>query len=105
MSASEEIETFTRHLSITTFRYKPRGFDSDSQKEYLNKLNQRLLDRLQAGGEVFPSNAVLNGNFLLRICIVNFRTTLKDLQMLVSIVLREGKLVHEEMQKEKSLAS
>ena len=105
MSATEEIETFTQHLSITTFRYRPRGLDSDSQKEYLNKLNQQLLDRLQAGGEVFPSNAVLNGNFLLRICIVNFRTTLKDLQALLSIVLTEGKLIHEEMQKEKSLAS
>jgi aromatic-L-amino-acid/L-tryptophan decarboxylase len=105
MKASEEIEPFTQHLSITTFRYKPRGLDGDSQKEYLNKLNQQLLDRLQAGGEVFPSNAVLNGIFLLRICIVNFRTKFKDLQALISIVLREGKLIHEEMQKETSLAS
>src|SRR5207237_10136546 len=52
MTATEEIETFTQHISITTFRYRPRGLDSDSQKEYLNKLNQQLLDRLQAGGEV-----------------------------------------------------
>jgi len=59
------------------------------------------LNRLQAGGEVFPSNAVVNGNFLLRVCIVNFRTRLSDLQLLPAIVLREGKLIHDKMQKEK----
>jgi glutamate/tyrosine decarboxylase-like PLP-dependent enzyme len=97
----EEIETFTQSLSITTFRYKPAGVDAGDQKEYLNELNQSLLNRLQAGGEVFPSNAVVNGNFLLRVCIVNFRTRLSDLQLLPAIVLREGKLIHDKMQKEK----
>lgn len=105
MQATAEIETFTQHLSITTFRYKPEDVDSDSEKDYLNKLNQQLLDRLQANGEVFPSNAVLNGNFLLRICIVNFRTTPADLEALISIVLREGKAIHEQMRKEKTYVS
>ncbi len=99
----EEIETFTQNLSITTFRYKPAGVDPDIESEYLNQLNQSLLNRLQAGGEVFPSNAVLNGNFLLRVCIVNFRTRLSDIESLPAIVLREGKLIHEQMQKEKNL--
>jgi aromatic-L-amino-acid decarboxylase len=105
LSRNEEIEAFTQHLSITTFRYKPVDIDSRSKQEYLNKLNQSLLDRLQAGGEVFPSNAVLDGNFLLRICIVNFRTRLSDLETFLVILLREGKLIHDQMQKEKTFVS
>ena len=100
----KEIETFTRHLSITTFRYKPAGIDPLTEPDYLNKLNQALLNKLQSGGEVFPSNAVVNGHFLLRVCIVNFRTRLSDIQSLPEIVLKEGRLIHEQMQKEKSIS-
>ncbi|HTB24480.1 MAG TPA: aspartate aminotransferase family protein [Puia sp.] len=95
----KEIETFSRHLSIATFRYKPDGVETDSEKEYLNKLNQSLLNKLQSGGEVFPSNAVLDGNFLLRVCIVNFRTKLHDLEILPEIVIKEGRMIHEQMLK------
>ena len=97
----KEIEIFSRHLSIATFRYKPESVDADSEQEYLNKLNQALLNRLQSGGEVFPSNAVLDGNFLLRVCIVNFRTKLHDLEILSKIVIREGRIIHEQMLKTK----
>jgi hypothetical protein len=60
-------------------------------------LNQTLLNKLQSGGEVFLSNAVINGNFLLRVCIVNFRTTLRDIQALANIVVREGRIVEKEL--------
>jgi len=79
---------------------KPVGIDAQRDQEYLNNLNQAILNKLQSGGEVFPSNAVLNGNFLLRVCIVNFRTCLSDVEALPAIVLKEGKLLHEQMQKE-----
>jgi aromatic-L-amino-acid/L-tryptophan decarboxylase len=105
LNGHKEIETFTQNLSITTFRYKPAGVDGNTEKEYLNKLNQSLLNRLQAGGEVFPSNAVLDDNFLLRACFVNFRTRFSDIEALPAIILREGKLLHEQMQKEKALVS
>ena len=93
-----EIEAFTRHLSIVTFRYNPIDKTAHADPEYLNKLNQALLNRLQSGGEVFPSNAVLDGKFLLRVCIVNFRTSIRDIRSLPDIVLREGRIVHEQMQ-------
>jgi len=101
LNETKEIETCTQHLSITTFRYKPPDIDSNDQ-EYLNKLNQALLNRLQAGGEVFPSNAVVNENFLLRVCIVNFRTRLSDIESFPAIVLKEGRLIHEEMIRKKT---
>jgi glutamate/tyrosine decarboxylase-like PLP-dependent enzyme len=99
-----ELEVFTHHLSITTFRYKPAGMDPLAEQDFLNKLNTALLNKLQQGGEVFPSNAVINGNFVLRVCIVNFRTRLSDINSLPAIVVREGKRVEEEMRLEKQNA-
>ena len=95
LEASPEIETFTQHLSIVTFRYCPK--EAKGNQEYLNKLNQELLDKLQFGGEIFPSNAIIDGSFLLRICIVNFRTQLEDMSSLVEIVLKEGNILHKKM--------
>ena len=97
----KEIETFSQHLSITTFRFKPAGVHAETEQEYLNKLNQAILNSLQSGGEVFLSNAVLDGNFLLRACIVNFRTSLSDIKSLPAIILKEGYLIHEQMMKER----
>ncbi len=77
-----ELEAFTTSLSITTFRYHPRN------AEDLNALNERLLDRIQKSGELFLSNAVINGQFALRACFVNFRTQPADIAAIPKIVLR-----------------
>jgi hypothetical protein len=63
---------------------------TEAAESYLNALNDELLQRLKAGGEAFVSNAVLRGTFLLRACIVNFRTTLAHVQALPGIVARLG---------------
>lgn len=94
-----ELEAFTQSLSITTFRYVPLGMSRDDPEntEYLNRLNQVLLDRLQAGGEAFLSNAVIKGRFALRSCIVNFRTTLTDVEQIPQIVLALGRQADAEL--------
>jgi hypothetical protein len=81
------------------FRYVPPGLEpGDEQVErYLNDLNTELLDRLESGGEVFLSNAVIGGRFLLRACIVNFRTRLDDIEALPAIVKRVGAEVDTEL--------
>jgi hypothetical protein len=50
-----------------------------------------LLTRLQASGEAYLSNAVVHGKFALRACIVNFRTSLGDIEALLPIIVRMGK--------------
>jgi aromatic-L-amino-acid decarboxylase len=94
-----ELEAVTQGLSITTFRFVPRDLKprAAEEQEYLNKLNTELLTRLQAGGEAFVSNAVVRGNFVMRACIVNFRTTLEDVEALPGIVARIGRQVDREM--------
>lgn len=94
--AHAEIEAISQRLSITTLRYVPldRAGDSPENEKYLNTLNETLLNNLQKGGEVFLSNAIVNGKYCLRACIVNFRTSEKDIEEIVSIIVREGRKVH-----------
>ena len=90
-----ELEAFTHSLSIATFRYVPSDLKSGSEKteDYLNQLNTELLTRLQNSGEAYISNAVMDGKFALRACIVNFRTSLADIEALPEIVIRMGREV------------
>ena len=94
-----ELEACTQGLSITTFRYVPRGIQAGSAaaEEYLNKLNEELLTRLQRSGETFLTNAVIRGKFVLRACFVNFHSTLADVEALPGIVTRIGAEVDAEL--------
>ena len=96
------LEALTCSLSITTFRYVPDDLPTgfDRTESYLNELNEELLDRLQSGGEAFVSNAMVGGKYALRSCIVNFRTSLKDIEVLPEIVVRLGKEVDAELRPE-----
>ena len=89
-----ELEAVTQSLSIATLRYVPVDGKDET---YLNKLNEKLLNTLQQGGEVFPSNAVVDNKYCIRACIVNFRTTRKDIEEIVEIIVREGRKLHAEM--------
>ena len=88
-----ELEAFTNSLSITTFRYRPTGLSSGDEKvePYLNQLNSELLTHLQESGEMYVSNAVIGGKFVLRACIVNFRSSLADVDALPVAVVRMGR--------------
>ncbi len=87
-----ELDALTQGLSITTFRYVPPDLKRDESdlESYLNDLNRELLTRLQQGGEAYLSNAIIGGKYALRACIVNFRTTLQDVEALLPIVVRIG---------------
>lgn len=97
-----ELEAVTQHLSIATLRYVPEGYRKNEKKDetYLNKLNEELLNELQKGGEVFLSNAVVAGKYCLRACIVNFRTSKKDILETIEIIVSEGRRVHNKLKDE-----
>ena len=88
-----DLEPLSTNLSITTFRYAPARLRAQGNDEYLNRLNTGILARLQSGGSVYPSNALVNGKYAIRICIVNFRTTDADISMLPELVVQTGKEV------------
>jgi glutamate/tyrosine decarboxylase-like PLP-dependent enzyme len=100
-AAHPELEAATRDLSIATFRYVPEDLRARAGEpavaEYLNALNEELMGRLMAGGELFVSNARVAGRFLLRACIVNFRTAERDVDAVPGIVARRGRETDEEL--------
>jgi len=99
-----EIEALTQSLSIATFRFVPEGLGAGGERseEYLNALNNELLTRIQNSGEAYVSNAVINGKFALRACIVNFRTTVADIDALPALVVKLGRELDAEMRPELS---
>jgi aromatic-L-amino-acid/L-tryptophan decarboxylase len=95
VGAHPELEACTQGLSITAFRYVPTDLRPQSKTAdadaYLNALNEALLERIQASGEAFVSNAVVRGQYLLRACVVNFHTRAADVEALPEIVVRLGR--------------
>jgi len=95
------LEPLTHHLSITTLRYVPRDLrvspGSKTAEDYLNCLNQRLLDAIEKSGEAFISNAVIDGKYALRVCVVNFRASTGDIEATLQLVTRLGRQVHLEL--------
>lgn len=78
-------------LSIACFRYVPPDLpDGEGREEYLDVLNERLMTEIQMDGRVYPSNAVLGGRFVLRACIVNFRTEAEDVDRLLDVAAELG---------------
>ena len=95
-----DFEAFTQHLSVTTFRYAPsdlKAAGSSDREEYLQRLNQQLLARVERSGDAFLSSAMVNGRFALRACIVNFRTTAADIEALVGLLERLGREARREL--------
>ena len=95
---AQDIEFRSQRLSIVVYRYVPTDLQPDeSTKTYLSELNEEILRRMQAGGEVFVSNAVSDGDYLLRACVVNFRTQLSDALAAITVAQRLGQEIDREM--------
>ena len=106
VASHREFELLTQSLSITTFRYVPPDLRSTlnepAVQRHLDALNRELLDRLQRGGELFVSNAVIGGRYALRACIVNFHTTAADVAAVPEIAARVGRAVDAELRQANS---
>ncbi len=101
-TAHPDFEALTHSLSVTTFRYVPadlrptQGNDAATES-YLNRLNQALLTAVERSGDLFLSNAIIEGRFALRACVVNFRTTEADVDAVPELVATMGQRVDEEL--------
>jgi len=73
-------------LSVTCFRYTPAGVPQND----LDQLNRSLLNTVQHDGRAFLTSTELDGKLVLRACIVNFRTTHHDLDILLDVLAEAG---------------
>jgi aromatic-L-amino-acid/L-tryptophan decarboxylase len=80
-------------LSIFCFRHLPAPLRGESPKA-IDAFNERLLLALQRDGSSYLSNTTLGGRFALRGCVLNYRTTLRDMEILLDDLRRvAGSLV------------
>jgi glutamate/tyrosine decarboxylase-like PLP-dependent enzyme len=85
-------------LSICCFRFVPPDLPPGPEREaYLDALNERLMTEVQQDGRVFYSNAVLGERYVLRVCIVNFRTEAEDLDAVLDVTAEIGSRLDAEM--------
>jgi len=68
-------------LSVLFFRYIPEEGDA-------NRFNKNLTDEIHRDGRVFLSSTHINDTVYLRLAVLNFRTHLEDIELILS-VLRE----------------
>ena len=74
----DDLEIVARpQLSIVAFRLAPAGLDLEAT----NRLNRDFLERINAPRRVFLTATTLGGRFVLRICVLSFRTHRERLEM------------------------
>jgi glutamate/tyrosine decarboxylase-like PLP-dependent enzyme len=87
VEAEEELELLAPvTLNIVCFRYRPPGLDEDE----LDELNARLGEDVLADGRVFFGTTRYGGHVAFRPAIVNWRTTERDVDLLVDVLLELG---------------
>lgn len=92
-------------LYIYCFRYAPSGYEamaerSEADREtvdaYLDWLNQRIADDLQASGEAFIMTTRVRGRVVLRLSICSHRTTPEDVERTLEAIERIGRRIDED---------
>ena len=68
-------------LSIVTYRYLPQTGDA-------NLFNKRLLEAVLEDGKLFISSTTINGNYTLRLAVLNFRTHRQHIDYLLALLKR-----------------
>jgi glutamate/tyrosine decarboxylase-like PLP-dependent enzyme len=84
-------------LSIFCFRHLPpsaRALNAAADDTALDQWNERLLLGLQQDGSSYLSNARVHGRFSLRGCVLNYRTTRRDMEILLDDIRRVAQLAN-----------
>ncbi|WP_435357279.1 pyridoxal phosphate-dependent decarboxylase family protein [Emticicia sp. SJ17W-69] len=69
-------------LAVACFRYKGNLSDDEA----IADLNQKLIPALEADGRVFITSTKLNGEFVLRACLINHRKTETSTEYLLDTI-------------------
>ena len=84
---SPDWEVITKaNLAVITFRFNPLG--NNLTDEEIDQVNQHLSDQIIADGKAMLATTVVNDRTVLRMCLINPRTTMDDL--LATIETLEG---------------
>jgi glutamate/tyrosine decarboxylase-like PLP-dependent enzyme len=86
--ASQDFEALHEPvLFLYSFRYAPANLRADAgeaSRAYLDRLNQRMADEIQASGVAFVMTTRVRGRVVLRLSICSHRTTLQDIEIVLA---------------------
>lgn len=74
-------------MNIVCYRFTIVGLSTTE----LNELNKEIVIQLQEQGIASPSSTILNGEYAIRVCIVNHRSQDADFELLVKETIRIGR--------------
>jgi len=89
---SPRLEIITPHsLGVFTFRYVPADLPPPGDREdYLNRVNDALIDRIIASRRLMLSSTRLEGRHVLRMCVLNHRSRKEDVRAARDLILQLG---------------
>jgi aromatic-L-amino-acid decarboxylase len=71
-------------LSVIAFRYRPKKGNVDT-------FNRKLLEKIVKSKKLFLSSTILNGEFVIRVCILSFRTHQPEVEEAFEIIKNSAK--------------
>ncbi len=80
-------------LGIVCFRFAPKG-DAVDDPARLDRLNEVIVRRVIEEGRAMLSSTRLHGRFVLRLCVLNHRTRLEDVEETLRYVEALGRELH-----------
>lgn len=69
-------------LSIVCFRYFEEGLTVSE----LDRLNDRIIEKIEKDGRIFLTGTKIEGHTALRVCFINHRTTFDDVALIPQVV-------------------
>lgn len=76
-------------LSVVAFRLH----DGERSLEHNNELNRRWLDEINSDGAIMMTGTLLEGMYVLRICVLSFRTHIDRMQRAMQIIMNAAQHV------------
>ena len=91
IEASDDFELKSRsHLAGCCFRI----IGKRTGEEVITRLNQQLILALEKDGRVFITGTKLDGNLVIRACIINHRKQKEDIDYLLTVIREVAKTIH-----------
>ena len=78
-------------FALVCYRFKPHGVEDEGQ---LERLNQRILDQLNASGKFYLSHTKLGGKFTLRLAVGNPRASFSDVERCWELLRETAGIIH-----------
>ena len=73
-------------LNIVNFRFEPKELDT-ADDLLIDSFNEELLKNIHSSGVAVPSSTCIQNRFYIRVCIVNHRTILQDVDLFVKTIV------------------